>query len=81
MDVNRALNHLNEILTLKFHTHVHYTTKRVKGKSSPWLDESIQSLMDERNKLLLKAHKTKNEDWNFYSNNLIISITRIYVTN
>ena len=26
-DVNRALNHLNEILTVKFNTHAHYTTK------------------------------------------------------
>lgn len=71
-DVHSALNHLNEILTVKFNTQATYIY-RIKGKCTTWLDESIQPLIDERDKLLRKScKKTKR-------NGIYVKNKRIYV--
>ena len=58
--------------------HAPIITKRVKGKHCPWLTTNIKSHMNERDKVLRKARKTKKDsDWSMYKrlknrcNNLI----------
>ena len=47
--------------------HAPFTSKKVKGKPSPWLDAEVKQHMNARDKLLRKAQKSKLEpDWNAY---------------
>ena len=41
--------------------------KRVKGKPSPWLNKDTKAQMNNRDKALRKARRTKDEnDWSIY---------------
>ena len=58
--------------------HAPWITKRVKGKTCPWLDSDVKREMNHRDQLLRKARKSGNEfDWSSYkrkrnfANNLI----------
>jgi len=44
-----------------------FVERRIKGKKSPWLSPDIKKSINERDKLLRKARKSKNEtDWAVY---------------
>ena len=50
-----------------FDIHAPIKTKTVRGKPAPWLNGDLKSYMDKIDKLLRKAHKTKNDkDWDEY---------------
>ena len=66
-DVNKAWTFLRNILTNCFEEHAPMITKRVKGFFSPWLTHEIKELMNRRDKILRKFHKTKSETvWKEY---------------
>ena len=44
-----------------------FIDKKVKGKSSPWLNGNIKREMNERDKLLRNARKSNSDlDWSAY---------------
>ena len=64
---NNALSLFTHILTETFNRNAPMVRKRVKGKPSPWIDETIRPHMDRRDKLLRKARKSNStDDWNLY---------------
>ena len=68
-DVNNAWNFIKDILSNTFNKHAPMINKRVKGNFCPWLTSHIKALMNERDKKLRKAQKTKKEvDWSTYRN-------------
>ena len=67
VNVNRALKCFNETLDETFTKHAPFINKRVKGRSCPWLDNDTKSALNDRDKALRKARRTKaTEDWNVY---------------
>ena len=68
-DVNAAWKVLSDYLTETINTHAPKTTRRIKGKPCPWITPDIKALMSERDKMLRKSRKTKNElDISSYKN-------------
>ena len=66
-DVNSAWYFFKSVLTKTFNKHAPFINKRVKGMFCPWLSNDIKTLMNERDKVLRKARKTKKElDWSNY---------------
>ena len=64
---NSAWTKMKEILTNTFTSHVPSITKRVKGRYCPWLTEEIKQHLNERDKLLRKARKSKSHiEWKKY---------------
>ena len=64
---NKAWCFLKSILVETLDRHAPYISKRVKGRSCPWLDANIKSEMNSRDKLLRKARKSNKEvDWSTY---------------
>ena len=55
------------VLINYFQNHAPIIKKRVKGSFCPWLTEEIKLNMNNRDKLLRKARKSKNDhDWKSY---------------
>jgi hypothetical protein len=66
-DTTNAVLCFNTILNDTFTKHAPFINKRVKGRPCPWLDKDTKSHMNNRDKALRKARRSKNEnDWNFY---------------
>ena len=62
-----AWNFLKELLVNVANTHVPFTTKTIKGKPCPWLNEDIKCEMNYCDALNQKAQKTKTkENWEVY---------------
>ena len=57
-----ALKYFSSQLKAVFDTYTPFTEKRVKGKKSPWLSCEIKNSMNNRDKLLRKARKSKSVD-------------------
>ena len=58
--VNKAWNLLKSILTNPFEIQAPTFTKRIKGKSSPWLNDEIKQKMNARDKLYRKWRNSKS---------------------
>lgn len=87
-DVNNAVTLFTNILNNVFDRHAPFVTRKVKGKPTPWLDESVKPHMDQRDKLLRKARKSNSpENWSAYKRlrntctNLLRSARRKYHQN
>lgn len=52
---------MKDILSGVFNKYAPKIQKRVKGKAAPWLNEGVKRLMNERDKVFRKFHKTKSE--------------------
>jgi len=66
-DVDIATNYFTESLKSVFDVNAPIKTKTVRGKPAPWLKGSLKRFMDDKDKLLRKARKTKtDDDWNEY---------------
>jgi hypothetical protein len=52
LDVNKALDYLNNILGETFSKHAPLMEKRVKGRKCEWLTSELKRLLSERDKLL-----------------------------
>jgi len=66
-NVEEAVELFNDLLTDVFNRHAPFTTKRVKGKATPWIDREIRDCMDRRDKLLRRGRKYKDpNDWLLY---------------
>ena len=58
---------IKNVLTKCIDTYAPITNKTVKGKPIPWLTDQIKKQMNDRDKLLRKARKSKNaDDWKNY---------------
>ena len=69
IDVNAAWQYMSSILKSVFDKHAPIIQKEVKGKTAPWLNKHIISLMSDRDKLLRKYRKSKSEyDTKCYQN-------------
>ena len=67
LDVNKALDYLNNILGETFSKHAPLIEKRVKGRKCEWLTSELKRLLSEGDKLLRKARRTKDPaDWRAY---------------
>ena len=76
VSVNSAWNFMKETLISTLERHAPEIEKRVKGKSSPWLNREIKKEMNHRDQLLRKAQKSNlDTDWAAYKQK------RNYVTN
>lgn len=65
--VNSAWSLMKNILQSSFNTYAPKIVKRVKGWHCPWLSNDIKNHMNERDKLLRKARKSKrSSDWKRY---------------
>ena len=66
-DVSASLQFFCSKLKAVFDDHAPFVEKRIKGKKSPWLSCEVKKSMNDRDKLLRKARKSKNEaDWVAY---------------
>ena len=66
-NVSTALDYFTNSLRYIFDIHAPIIQKRVKGKGCPWMTTELKSLMNDRDKLLRKARKSKHDvDWNQY---------------
>ena len=52
---------MKQILGNIFNNHAPKISKKVRGKSAPWLNSDVKRLMNERDKLLRKSRRTKNQ--------------------
>ncbi len=84
-DPNNAWYKLKVILSGILDNYAPFTTKRIRGKPCPWLNETLKSEMKYRDSLLRKARKTDKEiDWSAYKrkrnsvNNLLKSAKSKY---
>ena len=59
--VSRAWVFMKNVLTHTFERYAPLTVKEVKGKPAPWLSSDVKNLMNERDKLLKKSRRTKEE--------------------
>ena len=78
-NLNDSIQTFNDILERIFNNNAPNIEKKVKGRPCPWLNKSIKSKMNERDKILRKARKTNLEnDWLLYKklrnrcNNLLV---------
>ena len=66
-NLNDSIQTFNDILERIFNNNAPNIEKKVKGRPCPWLNKSIKSKMNERDKILRKARKTNLEnDWLLY---------------
>lgn len=66
-DPNNAWHKLKVFLSGILYKYAPFTTKRIRGKLCPWLNESLKSEMKYRDSLLRRARKTdKKIDWSAY---------------
>ena len=66
-NVNLAVAFLNVNLENIFNKHAPLITKKIKGRVCPWLNRNVKSFMNDRDKILRKARKSKNSnDWERY---------------
>ena len=76
---DQAFNNLKSMLLNVLDIHAPVTSKKVKGKPSPWLDADVKKHMNTRDKLLRKAQKSKLEpDWKAYRKlkNFVINLIK-----
>lgn len=80
-----AWNLLKEVLVGLANRHAPFTTKTIKGKPCPWLNENVKLEMNRRDALNRKARRSKsNADWLAYKhqknrvNNLIKTAKQKY---
>ena len=52
---------MKNVLTHIFERHAPVIVKKVRGKPAPWLSSDVKKLMNERDKLLRKSRRTKEE--------------------
>ena len=65
--VNKACESLQNILMQCIDKHVPCITKKVKGRSCPWLTSDVKREMNVRDQFLRKARRTNREvDWSSY---------------
>jgi hypothetical protein len=66
-NVNTAVKLFNEIVKDIFDRHAPEIVRKVRGKPCPWLDSDLRKLMIDRDRMLRKARKTKEErHWSLY---------------
>ena len=67
-DINEAIDVWEKMLLEVVNKHMPLKTRRVRKTPSPWMNSKILSLMKQRDKVKLKASKTKNDDdlWKLY---------------
>ena len=66
-NVNQCTDAFNNILETAFEKHAPTINKKIKGKLCPWLNSNLKSEMNNRDKLMRKAKKSRNdEDWLAY---------------
>ena len=66
-EVNTAWKYLKDVLLKTFDKHAPIVQRRVKGQFCPWLNSEIYQFMNDRDKALRKARKTKSTaDWKYY---------------
>ena len=66
-DAETAANIFTTTLQNLFDKHAPIKTKTARGKPAPWLKGDLKKIVDEKNRLLRKARKTKaDEDWVTY---------------
>ena len=87
-NVNDAWGYCERILQKTINRHAPLVKKRVKGRDCPWLSTEVKVTMNNRDKILRKARKTrKEEDWKTYRqlknrcNNMIKHAKRKYYDN
>ena len=61
-DINEAIDVWEKMLLEVVNKHMPLKTRRVRKTPSPWMNSKILSLMKQRDKVKLKASKTKNDD-------------------
>eukprot|EP00795_Rhopilema_esculentum_P009289 gene9289-16986_t len=61
INVNEAWSMMKSILQNVFNHHAPRIFKKVRGKPAPWLNSEVKRLMNERDKLLRKSRRTKNQ--------------------
>ena len=59
--VNEAWSMMKSILGNLFDCHAPKISKKVRGKPAPWLNSEVKRLMNERDGLLRKSRRTKNQ--------------------
>ena len=66
-DIDVATNYFTKCLKTVFDMNAPFKTKMVRGKPAPWLNKDFKRFIDNKNRLLRKARKTKNDDdWEQY---------------
>ena len=66
-DINETTEPFTSILTTVFDKHAPIFKKRQKGKPTPWLDINVRRDMDQQDKVLWKARKSKSDNnWILY---------------
>ena len=66
-NINRSWDIIESNLLAVFDKHAPIIQKRVKGSQSPWLSTDIKDVMNDRDKMLRRARKSKCEhDWTSY---------------
>ena len=66
-DVDMATNYFTNSLKHVFDTNAPFKIKTIRGKPAPWLKKDIKRYIDNKNRLLRKARKSKkDEDWEEY---------------
>ena len=61
LNVNDVWDYMKAMLLQISNRHALKITKKVKGKPAPWLTSKVKDLMNERDKLLRKSQRSKNE--------------------
>ena len=86
--MNDAWGYCERIVQKTINRHAPLVKKRVKGRDCPWLSTEVKVTMNNRDKILRKARKTrKEEDWKTYRqlknrcNNMIKHAKRKYYDN
>ena len=59
--VNEAWSIMKSILTNIFDRHAPKLCKNIRGQSAPWLSSDVKKLMNDRDKLLRKSRRTKDQ--------------------
>lgn len=66
-DVNAAWQFMRAVIIGVYERYAPVITKRVKGKSAPWLSVELKKLMNERDSFLRRYRRTKeNQDFLLY---------------
>ena len=66
-NVNLAVKYFNSKIEEVFNRHAPVIVKKVKGRPCPWLNPDLKRCMNNRDKILRKARKSKNRnDWKSY---------------
>ena len=75
----KAWHYLKSILVTTLDKYTPYISKRVKGKTCPWLNANVKNEMNDRDRLLRIARKSNREiDWSSYKRkrNYVINLIK-----